>query len=446
MFKIIVPENFNPYEILELAKVFLPQEELEIEIGPKDLSWNSHKREALKQDVYKELSQYTKKSPKWGILTGVRPVKLTGNLVREIGLDNTRKKLLDFYYLHPDKVNLLLDIYNYQQEHIEENHKDVALYIGIPFCPSRCSYCSFTSNQGSQYEMDQYLDALVHEIISVGKLMEKANKVPETIYIGGGTPTALSLEGLERLMKTLDRTFSRDGLKEFTVEAGRPDTISGEKLSVLKDYGVDRISINPQSMNEKTLERIGRSHSPEAIIQAFELAKPFGFQINSDVIAGLPGENPKDFQKTLTTMIDQGPDNITLHTLAVKKASALLLEDKDYHYGAGDNVEEMLAKAHSILPELAYHPYYLYRQKHMAGALENVGYCKEGAMCLYNVRIMDEHQSLVALGAGGISKAYYPEENRLERVPNVANYKIYIERIDEMIERKKNNLFMEEML
>ena len=441
-----MPENFNPYEILELAKVFLPQEEVEIELDPEDPNWDTNKREALKQDIYRQLSQYTKKSPKWGILTGVRPVKLTGNLVREIGFDNTRKRLRDFYYLHPDKVNLLLDIYNYQQEHIEDNHKDLALYIGIPFCPSRCSYCSFTSNQGSQDEMDQYLDALVQEIITVGKLMERANKVPETIYIGGGTPTALHLKGLERLMKTLDQTFSKEALKEFTVEAGRPDTISQDKLSVLKDYGVERISINPQSMNEKTLERIGRSHSPEDIIEAFELAKPFGFKINSDIIAGLPGENPEDFQKTLKAMINQGPDNITLHTLAVKKASPLLMEDKYYHYRAGDIVEEMLEKAHTLLPEAAYRPYYLYRQKHMAGGLENVGYCKEGAICIYNVRIMDEHQSLIALGAGGISKAYYPEEDRLERVPNVANYKIYIERIDEMIERKKNNLFMEEML
>jgi oxygen-independent coproporphyrinogen-3 oxidase len=182
------------------------------------------------------------------------------------------------------------------------------------------------------------------------------------------------------------------------------------------------------------------------VIKAFEMANPFGFQINSDVIAGLPGENLEDFEKTLVAMIEQGADNITVHTLAVKRASALLAEDKDYHYSAKDVVDTMLEKAHKLLPVAGYHPYYLYRQKHMAGALENVGYCKEGTMCLYNVRIMDEHQSVIALGAGGISKAYYPEEDRLERIPNVSNYKIYIERINEMIERKIKNLFMEEEL
>ncbi len=446
MFKVKVPENSNSYEILELAKVFLPIEELKIELGPKDPDWNSHKKETLKQDIYKQLSEYTRTKPKWGILTGVRPVKLTGNLVREIGFANTLEKLCDFYLIHPEKANLLLDIYNYQQERIDDNHRDVALYIGIPFCPTRCSYCSFTSNQGSRDEMIEYVDALVHEITSIGNLMAKNNKLAETIYVGGGTPTSLPLDQLERLMKTITQTFLKENLKELTVEAGRPDTISLEKLNVLKDYGVDRISINPQSMNEKTLERIGRSHNPDAVLEAFALAKPFGFQINSDIIAGLPGESPEDFQNTLATMINQGADNITVHTLAVKRASALVLEDKDYHYGAKDSVESMLKRAHSLLAKSGYNPYYLYRQKHMAGALENVGYCKEDTMCLYNVRIMDEHQSVVALGAGGISKAYYPKEDRLERIPNVSNYKIYIERIDEMIQRKTNNLFMEEEL
>lgn len=446
MFKITLPANSNPYEILELAKVFLKPEEIEIELGPEDLEWGSEKKEALKQRVFNELSLYTYTRPAWGILTGVRPVKLTGNLVREIGIDNTRQKLLDFYYIDPQKVDLLLDIYNYQQSHLKDNTREVALYIGIPFCPTRCSYCSFTSNQGSFDEMRAYVDALEQEIIQVGELMGKRDIFAETLYVGGGTPTALPLDQLARLMKIITRVFSKERLEEFTVEAGRPDTISEDKLNLLKEYGVDRISINPQSMSAKTLERIGRSHTPEAVIKAFRMAKPFGFQINSDVIAGLPGENLGDFEKTLGTMIDQGADNITVHTLAVKRASALLLEDKDYHYGAKDIVETMLKKAHEQLPKEGYHPYYLYRQKHMAGALENVGYCKEGSMCKYNVRIMDEHQSVIALGAGGISKAYYPKEDRLERVPNVSNYKIYIERIDEMIERKRNNLFTEEKL
>lgn len=446
MFKITVPENSNPYEIIELAKVFLKPEDLQVEMGAEDIPWNSDKKEALKQKVFKELVAYTNFKPKWGILTGVRPVKLTGNLVRTIGIDHTRRKLIDFYYIDKEKAELLLDIYKYQRMNLKDNDADAALYIGIPFCPTRCSYCSFTSNQGTETEMKAYIDALEHEIYSVGQLMEKGNKYAETLYIGGGTPTALPLDQLERLMKAVDKTFSKERLEEFTVEAGRPDTITTEKLDLLNHYGVGRISINPQSMNEKTLERIGRSHSPEAVLKAFELAKPFGFKINSDVIAGLPGENPEDFEKTLTTIINQDPDNITVHTLAVKRASALVAEDKDYHYGAKDVVETMLESGHKNLILAGYYPYYLYRQKHMAGALENIGYCKEGTMCKYNVRIMDEHQSVIALGAGGISKAYYPKEDRLERIPNVSNFKIYIERIDEMVERKKNNLFMEEEL
>ena len=228
------------------------------------------------------------------------------------------------------------------------------------------------------------------------------------------------------------------------MEAGRPDTITAEKLAALREAGVERISINPQSMHEKTLERIGRNHKPQDIIGAFEMAEKYEFSsINADLIAGLPGESTEDFVKSLKEIIALAPENITVHCLAVKRASRLVDIDKDFHYKQAERVAEQLNASREMLKEAGYIPYYLYRQKHMAGAFENTGYCKKDKDCIYNVRIMDEHQTIIALGAGGITKVYYPEENRLERVPNVTNYQEYIARIDEMLDRKEKNLFME---
>lgn len=441
-----IPENVNPKEFLELAKVFLRPDQVEVKFSLEDPDWSSKKKEFLKQRIFSDLSLATQYKPKWGILSGVRPVKLTGSLVKEMGIINARQRLINFYNVDPEKVDLLLDIHKYQKENLVDNTQDIAIYIGIPFCPTRCSYCSFTSNQATDQEMKLYIDALIKEITSIGSFMKTKNRFPETIYIGGGTPTSLPLIELKRLMETVDQAFSKEKLKEFTVEAGRPDTISQNKLELLKCYAIDRISINPQSMNDKTLERIGRGHSSEAVIKAFELAKEYDFKINSDVIAGLPGESLEDFEKTLLAMIEQGPDNITVHTLAVKKSSRLIAEDKDYHYSIKSLVEAMLEKARSLLTNAGYSPYYLYRLKHMAGSLENVGYCRNDSLCHYNVRIMEEHQTVLALGAGGISKNYFPKKDRLERIPNVSNYKVYIERVDEMIKRKTGKLFVEEEL
>lgn len=267
---------------------------------------------------------------------------------------------------------------------------------------------------------------------------------PEAIYIGGGTPTTLTAAQLDDLLNTVKQNMDLTRTLEFTVEAGRPDTITPDKLEIMKNHGVKRISINPQSMKEKTLEIIGRSHQPEDIVNAFQISDRVGIPIvNADLIAGLPEEEPEDFTETLKKIIDLEPENITVHTLAVKRASKLIELDKDYHYRQAECVKKMLNDGRKMLAERGYRPYYLYRQKHMAGAFENVGYCKEDTPCIYNIRIMEEHQTILALGAGGISKMYYPEENRLERVPNVSNYEIYISRIDEMLDRKEKNIFME---
>lgn len=266
----------------------------------------------------------------------------------------------------------------------------------------------------------------------------------ESLYIGGGTPTSLQADSLRRLLEKISGSFDIKALKEFTVEAGRPDTITEEKLYTMKEAGVDRISINPQSMNEKTLKIIGRSHTAEDIERAFDMAKKAGFDtINADLIAGLPGEDMNDFRYSLDRVLKLGAKNITLHTLSVKRASRLKEADEFYNYKNENTVEDMLSYALKHMRSQGYEPYYLYRQKHTSGNTENIGFCKDDRVSVYNIRIMEEAQSILALGAGGISKVYFPDENRLERVANVSNYEIYIDRIDEMINRKKKGFFGE---
>lgn len=320
----------------------------------------------------------------------------------------------------------------------------VGVYIGIPFCPTRCLYCSFTSNQENEDEIARYMKALHREIRFCGRKMKETGLKIESLYIGGGTPTTLSAAQLAELFDEIYSSMDMSECREFTVEAGRPDTVTVEKLEVIKASGADRISINPQSMKAKTLELVGRSHTPGDITEAFRTAHEVGIkEINADVIAGLPEESVDDFVDTLKQVIALNPENITVHTLAVKRASRLIEQSPDYHYSRADTVKQMLDSGVRILSESGFKPYYLYRQKHMAGAFENVGYCRNDCVGIYNIRIMEEKQSILALGAGGISKKYFPREDRLERVPNVSNYRVYIDRIEEMLERKRKNFFEE---
>jgi oxygen-independent coproporphyrinogen-3 oxidase len=401
------------------------------------------KNEALRE-LYDTLSALTGKKPEWGILTGVRPVKLAGELLKKLSdRQAVIEALTSEYMVAREKAELLLSIREYQMETLGEPALEQAgVYISVPFCPTRCLYCSFASNPSENADVDGYLGALVKEIDFSGAEMKKLSMKPETVYVGGGTPTALPSKGLERLLENIGRSFDLSELKEFTVEAGRPDTITVEKLKLIKDAGVKRISVNPQSMNEKTLEIIGRSHTPDDTIKAYEAARSAKIDvINMDIIAGLPGESAADFIDTLRRIAIMAPENITVHTLAVKRASRLIDINREYHYEQGDTVRDMLAACKEILTGEGYFPYYLYRQKHMAGNFESIGWCKRGTAGIYNIRIMEEKQTIAGLGAGGISKAYYPAEDRLERVPNVTNYEQYISRIDEMIERKKEKLF-----
>lgn len=448
MYKIKVANEKDKYELGELAKMFLPESMFSMEFedsfaeGADLIIGEEGSKNDKKRALYAYLKSVTGKDLDWGILTGVRPGKLYNDMERALGQEEAERQLLQDYYLSPEKLGLLRDVHFVQASvEMDMDPRACGIYVGIPFCPTRCSYCSFTSNQIKEKAAIEYLKALLTEIEAVAKIMEEKGLYAESVYIGGGTPTSLEESEFEKLLEAVSRTFVMDKTREFCVEAGRPDTITPGKLAIIKKYGAARISINPQSMKQHTLDLIGRSHTPEEILKAFALAKETGIEIiNADLITGLPEEEPEDFKNTLDTVIALGPENITVHTLAVKKGSRLIEGDAEYNYKHAEVVRQMLSYGSKALRDAGYKPYYLYRQKHMAGNFENVGWCKEGTPSIYNIRIMEDNQTIIAMGAGAMSKVYYPAENRLERVPNVSNYEIYIERIDEMIQRKKDGI------
>ena len=472
MYKFYLKDVVKAHQYEELIKIFLKPEQFFVVLDEKDENcsnvlgkadsqlaeytfskeWNFQfdgDANVLKKEIYTALAEETGKLPGWGIITGIRPVKLFGEIVSAYNGDSdpvkyAEDKFRDYYCVSEEKTKLTSEMYSYQMDVFgEAEENSIGLYVGIPFCPTRCLYCSFTSNQVKDSEIDRYLEALHREIDFVSEKMKENNIYAESIYVGGGTPTTLNAEQLKELLEHMNKAFRTEKLREFTVEAGRPDTITLDKLQVIRDADVERISINPQTMNDKTLKLIGRNHLSADIRNGFALAKEAGIEeVNADLIVGLPEETIEDFKYSLDEVINLDPENITVHTLAVKRASRLVDVDKDYHYKQADIATEMLKYAYEKLDEKGYKPYYLYRQKAMAGAGENIGFCKAGTENLYNARIMDEHQSILALGAGGISKVYFPEENRLERVPNVSNYEIYIERIEEMLDRKDKNFFL----
>ncbi|MEW9121283.1 MAG: coproporphyrinogen dehydrogenase HemZ [Thermotaleaceae bacterium] len=399
----------------------------------------------IKLSIYEAVSNVFEQCPEWGILTGIRPTKITHELMdHKYTLEEMKKILNQKYKISNEKANLLLEISEIERPFIKNNTRDLfSLYISIPFCPTRCVYCSFPSNPltNADNAIEEYMNALIFEISAVAELLKEHGKQIETLYIGGGTPTALDAKSLDKLLAHIDKHIDLLSLKEITVEAGRPDTINKEKLKILKTHGVNRISINPQSMNDKTLEKIGRKHSSEDIIEAYWLAKKIGFSsINMDIIVGLPDEGCKEIETTMKELEKLSPENITVHTLAIKRASKLKENLQNYQLILEKQAKEMLELTKLYTHKMGMIPYYLYRQKFMVGNLENTGYCKPNYPCIYNIQIMEERQSILALGAGAISKFVYPKENRLERVPNITNLEQYISRVEEMVERKRKEL------
>ena len=437
---------------MELARAFLPDDGFEtipyngnpIRYLPSENSYlvnekGSHDREEIKREFYRLLSDLTGIRPPWGTLTGVRPLKPALAICEESSVEEMKRVMKERYLMTDAKASLIADIADYQLAHISGiPWEKASMYIGIPFCPTRCAYCSFASNVAPAEDHAVYLENLLKETAYVGQLANTHGTELESIYIGGGTPTTLSASQLDRLISGVSEAFGIEpAALEFTVEAGRPDTITKEKLDTLKRLGVSRISINPQSMKDRTLQLIGRDHTADDIREGYRLAGETGFDvINADIIAGLPEEDEKDFTDTLSEIIDLGADNITIHTLSVKKGSRLKENDPAYYRKNAATVSSMLDISRVMLTEAGFRPYYIYRQKHQIGALENVGWCRPDKHSIYNIRIMEDKQTIIGLGAEAVGKVYHPDEDRLERIANVSNYRLYSERFDEMLDRK----------
>ena len=403
-------------------------------------NFDSDYKHEFKRFLYRTLSEYTGKMLPWGSLTGIRPTKIAYGMLDQ---GRSGQEILDtfehYYQTSHEKALLGLDIAKREREILKDVDcgQGYSLYIGIPFCPTTCLYCSFTSYPIGGYHkvVDSYIDCLIKEMEFVSKRL--AGQVTDSVYIGGGTPTTLEPEQLDRLLAALKKYFDFDRVKEFTVEAGRADSITREKLEVLYRHGVDRISVNPQTMKQETLDVIGRKASVEQVIAAYGLAREVGFtNINMDLILGLPGETEDDVQHTMDRVVELAPDSLTVHSLAIKRASHLSQWIQENGIKTLRNTDATMAIARAGAEMLGMVPYYLYRQKNMSGNFENVGYAKPGKYGLYNILIMEEVQTIVALGAGSISKRVYPD-GRIERCDNVKDVTQYIERIDEMIERKK---------
>ena len=397
-------------------------------------------KNALKQNLYDLLKEGTGRELPWGTLTGIRPTKIPMKLMEEGKSDEEIFQYMkETYFATDEKIQLSIDIAKRERKLLEkiDYENGYSLYIGIPFCPTTCLYCSFTSYPLSRFghQTGAYVEALKKEIEASAKLL--ADKRLATVYFGGGTPTALSAEELRDVIRTVKKYFPTEQIAEWTVEAGRPDTITTEKLQMLYDEGISRISINPQTMNQKTLDVIGRMHTTEDICRAYEEARHIGFDnINMDLIIGLTGENAEDVEATLRSIGALSPDSVTVHTLALKRAARLNIEKEQYEDKGAVQVSDMLTASVKFAKENGYAPYYLYRQKNMEENLENVGYARPGKEGLYNILIMEEKHSILALGAGGATKLVLQGGERIERSENVKSLKDYLERTDEMIARK----------
>lgn len=403
----------------------------------------------IKRMLYQMARKLTGMELPWGTLTGIRPTKIAMTKLLEGHSKEEVKSYMKETYLASDaKTDLSIEIASREISLLSEIDYEhgYSLYVGIPFCPTTCLYCSFTSFPIGQWEkrMELYLEALFREMDYTAEKMK--GRVLDTVYIGGGTPTSLSAQHLNVLIKRLYDTFDFSTVKEFTVEAGRPDSITEDKLRVLKAHGVTRISINPQTMKQETLSIIGRRHTVDMVKEQFHLARKLGFDnINMDLIIGLPEEDMEDVRNTMEEIKALSPDSITVHSLAIKRAARLNMFKEKYGDYKMVNTQEMIDLTAEYARKMGQEPYYLYRQKNMAGNFENVGYSQPGKACIYNILIMEEKQTIIALGAGTTTKVVFPSENRLERVENVKDVEQYITRIDEMLERKEKMLAKLEM-
>lgn len=392
------------------------------------------------QLLYKLLCDFTGLTQPWGILTGVRPVKLLRRLAEESSEEQAVKKFEKDFFVSDEKIALSRETEHNERKILElSKPESFSLYVGIPFCPSRCSYCSFVmaSIERAEKLIEPYTKLLCEEIKRTADIANKLGLRLETVYFGGGTPTTLSAEQLDTVLGTVNKSFDMSTCREFTVEAGRPDTIDIAKLFALKENKVDRISINPQTVNDEVLKTIGRKHTAQQFFDAFELARKCGFDnINTDLIAGLPTDTPESFKNSLDSIVRLNAECITVHTLCMKRASRLTTEGVTLDLQQARDAREMLAYTQNILGQNEYIPYYMYRQSRMVGNLENVGWSKKGFESLYNVYVMDETHTILACGSGGVTKLKRNNPDYLERIFNFKYPYEYIDRFDELIQRK----------
>lgn len=443
------------YRGLAVARLFYNgklKDEFSIDFE-KSTSTQKEQKRAVKVTIYNLLSKETGFEFKWGTLTGIRPTKVINKLINE---GKSKEYCIDYlvngYYVNMEKARLTYEVAKNERNILDNfNENDISIYIGIPFCPSKCLYCSFTSYSLKQYthKVDDYLNALFKEIQFISDFLDynKENNREinlKSIYIGGGTPTSLNEKQLETLLSKINTLLVKNKKDfEYTLEAGRVDTITKEKLVIMKNYNVNRISINPQTMNDNTLEKIGRNHNVDDVKKIFTLAREVGHNnINMDIILGLPNENILDVTNTIEEIGKLAPESITVHTLAVKRASRLKTENNDLDFmdtlADFNEMEEMLEIAYKGACNMEMIPYYMYRQKNMLGNFENIGYCKKGYECIYNVSIMEEENTIIALGSGGSSKIIGSNnKDNFSRVFNIKGVEEYILRIDEMIKRKE---------
>ena len=475
--KIFIEGHSFNYEIEKLCRIFLPFEKIEfiekkvdadtlvilsreeaynlfvslnldgksaerkLSIQPCDDKEAERQLAVMLYECFVEITGY---ESRWGILTGVRPAKLFSKLMNDLGIEGAREYFSDKLLVSPQKSNLCLDAVKGEKAIIDlSEEKSISLYVGIPFCPSRCSYCSFVSHSVEQAKklIPQYLELLCVEIKETGEIAKKCDLKLETVYIGGGTPTSLSAEQLETLMNAIKENFDIENIREYTVEAGRPDTITIEKLNAIKLGGATRISINPQTMNDAVLENIGRKHTADETVTAFHLAREAGFDnINMDLIAGLPGDTYESFCETIKKIKELDPESVTIHTLSLKRSSTMNVNGEYPQLKIGEEASKMLDFGKEELEKSNLYPYYMYRQSKMVGNLENVGYSKPGFEGLYNVYIMDETHTILACGASAVTKLRKFGYNYIERVYNFKYPYEYINRFQEQLERKEKIL------
>lgn len=469
-----INHGFN-YELEKLCRIFMPYEKINIlnEIKPDEvyavcrLERESKEARAelfaygkeytcgsrfegygdkdaelcLASCLYRCFSKATGYTAEWGLLTGVRPVKLYSRMCREVGKEETDRYFKERLFVSEDKINLCYSTMEPEENIIAKSRpQSFSLYVSVPFCPSRCSYCSFVSHSVDKADklIEPYCELLCKEIAETARIAKENKLKLETVYIGGGTPTALSAEQLRKVMSAIAENFDLSGILEYTVEAGRPDATDKDKLIAIKEGGATRISVNPQTMNNSVLEAIGRKHTAEQTVETFKLARSLGFDnINMDLIAGLPTDTLDGFKRTIDEVLELDPESVTVHSLSIKKASGISASGAFPDAEVGKTASDMVRYAKDTLEGSGILPYYMYRQSKTVGNLENVGYAKRGAECLYNVYIMDETHTILACGASAVTKLREPDGPFIDRIYNFKYPYEYISRFDELIERKK---------